>query len=139
MMSFEAVNDKIWDIEADVFLPCAGSRLITQDQIDRLLDSGLQVISSGANVPFADPEIFYGEIAESVDERIAVIPDFIANCGMARVFAYLMGDNIQMTDKSIFEDTSKRIGEALQQSYKKNNSKQNISRTAMEIALKQLV
>ena len=90
MLSFEEINEKIWDVKADVFLPCAGSRLVTQDQIDRLLASGLQVISSGANVPFADPEIFYGEIAESVDERIAVIPDFIANCGMARVFAYLM-------------------------------------------------
>ena len=66
MMSFEAVNDKIWDVEADVFLPCAGSRLITQDQIDRLLVSGLQVISSG-KCSFCDPEIFYGEIAESVD------------------------------------------------------------------------
>ena len=139
MLSFEEVNAKIWDIEADVFLPCAGSRLITQDQIDRLLTSGLKVISSGANVPFADPEIFYGEIAASVDERITVIPDFIANCGMARVFAYLMKDNIEITDQKIFSDTSERISKSLQKVYNKNNSNKNISRTSMEIALKQLI
>ena len=74
-----------------------------------------------------------------VDERVSVLPDFIINCGMARVFAYLMGDNVEITDKAIFRDTSIRIGEALQESFNKNNSKQNISRTAMEIALKQLI
>ena len=58
---------------------------------------------------------------------------------MARVFAYLMGDNIEITDTAIFRDTSKRIGEALQDSYNENNSKQNISRTSMEIALKKLI
>ena len=139
MMSFEEANEKIWSIGADIFVPAAASRLLSQNQLDQMIDGGLEVISSGANVPFADKEIFFGPISKSADERVSVLPDFIANCGMARVFAYLMGDNIEMTDKSIFEDTSKRIGEALQQSYNKNNSKQNISRTAMEIALKQLI
>ena len=139
MMSFEAVNDKIWDVEADVFLPCAGSRLITQDQIDRLLVSGLQVISSGANVPFADPEIFYGEIAESVDERITVIPDFIANCGMARVFAYLMScENIDMSDKAIFEDTSVIIKEALEATHAMRSEVNLLTATAFEKALNTL-
>ena len=139
MMSFEEANEKIWSIGAEIFVPAAASRLLSQNQLDQMIDGGLEVISSGANVPFADKEIFFGPISKSADERVSVLPDFIANCGMARVFAYLMGDNIEMTDKSIFEDTSKRIGESLQQSYNKNNSKQNISRTAMEIALKQLV
>jgi len=139
MLSFEEVNEKIWDIEADVFLPCAGSRLITQDQIDRLLASGLQVISSGANVPFADPEIFYGEIAESVDERIAVIPDFIANCGMARVFAYLMSfENIDMTDEAIFNDTSTIIKDALKSTHEMRAQTDLLTATAFEKALNTL-
>ena len=130
---------KIWDIEADVFLPCAGSRLITQNQMDRLLASGLQVISSGANIPFADPEIFYGEIAESVDERIAVIPDFIANCGMARVFAYLMScENIDMTDQAIFNDTSTIIKNALKATYDMRAQKNLLTATAFEKALNTL-
>lgn len=139
MLSFEEVNEKIWDVEADLFLPCAGSRLVTQDQIDRLLASGLQVISSGANVPFADPEIFYGEIAESVDERIAVIPDFIANCGMARVFAYLMSDeNIDMTDQAIFNDTSMIIKQALEASHSMRSETNLLTATAFEKALNTL-
>ena len=139
MLSFEEVNEKIWDIEADVFLPCAGSRLITQNQIDRLLASGLQVISSGANVPFADPEIFYGEIAESVDERIAVIPDFIANCGMARVFAYLMScENIDMTDEAIFNDTSTIIKYELKATHEMRSQKNLLTATAFKKALNTL-
>ena len=139
MLSFEEVNAKIWDIEADVFLPCAGSRLITQDQIDRLITSGLQVISSGANVPFADPEIFYGEIAESVDERITVIPDFIANCGMARVFAYLMScEKVDMSDKAIFEDTSNIIKDALVASHSIRSEATLLTETAFEKALNTL-
>ena len=139
MMSFEEVNKKIWSVGAEIFVPAAASRLLSQSQLNQMIDGGLEVISSGANVPFADKEIFFGPISKSADERVSVLPDFIANCGMARVFAYLMEDNIEMTDVAIFKDTSDRIGKALQDSYNNNNSKQNISKTAFEIALKQLV
>ena len=139
MMSFEKVNKKIWSVGAEIFVPAAASRLLSQSQLDQMIDGGLEVISSGANVPFADKEIFFGPISKSADERVSVLPDFIANCGMARVFAYLMEDNIEITDVAIFKDTSDRIGKALQDSYNNNNSKQNISKTAFEIALKQLV
>jgi glutamate dehydrogenase/leucine dehydrogenase len=139
MMSFEEVNDKIWDVEADVFLPCAGSRLVTQDGVDRLLAAGMKVISSGANVPFADAEIFYGAIAESVDKKITVIPDFIANCGMARVFAYLMSDEkIDMSDAAIFDDTSKIIKNALLSTYAMRSEQNLLTATAFEKALKTL-
>jgi len=139
MMSFDEVNAKIWDVNADVFLPCAGSRLVNQDQVDRLLAAGVSVISSGANVPFADKEIFYGPIAESVDKRIAVIPDFIANCGMARVFAYLMSDGeVNMSDEAIFNDTSEIIRKALLSTYKLRSEKTLLSATAFEKALKTL-
>ena len=139
MMSFEEVNEKIWSVGAEIFVPAAASRLLSQNQLDQMVENRLEVISSGANVPFADKEIFFGPISKSADERVSVLPDFIANCGMARVFAYLMGDNIEMTDTAIFSDTSNRIKDALQNSYNLNKSKQNISKTAMEIALKKLI
>src|SRR5690606_29901818 len=63
LLSYEEINSKIWDLSADVFIPCAGSRMISEDQLNRMLNSGVKVISSGANVPFADPEIFFGTIA----------------------------------------------------------------------------
>lgn len=76
-------------MSAEIFAPCAASRLVTQEQISTLMDTGLEVISCGANVPFADKEIFFGPIMEFTDKRVSLIPDFISNCGMARVFAYL--------------------------------------------------
>lgn len=138
-ISFEEMNNRIWSLQAEIFAPCAASRLITQDQIDQLIDSGLEVISCGANVPFADKEIFFGPIMEYTDEKVSLIPDFISNCGMARVFAYFMERKVQMTDDAIFEDTSNIIKQAIQDVYNRDSSKINISKTAFEIALKQLI
>ncbi|WGD35241.1 Glu/Leu/Phe/Val dehydrogenase dimerization domain-containing protein [Olleya sp. YS] len=139
MISFKEMNERIWSLETEIFAPCAASRLITQDQIDQMIDTGLEVISCGANVPFADKEIFFGSIMEHTDERVSLIPDFISNCGMARVFAYFMERKVQMTDEAIFNDTSEIIKKAIQKVHAKNNSKLEISKTAFEIALKQLV
>ena len=139
LIPFEEINSKIWSLRAEVFAPCAASRLITQDQIDQLIETGLEVISCGANVPFADKEIFFGSIMEHTDKRVSLIPDFISNCGMARVFAYFMERKVQMTDEAIFNDTSEVIKKALMDVYNNNNSKTGISATAFEIALKQLI
>ncbi|ALM07941.1 amino acid dehydrogenase [Sediminicola sp. YIK13] len=139
MMSFEEINSKIWNIQTEIFAPCAASRLITKDQIGRMIASGLEVISCGANVPFADKEIFFGPIMEYTDEKVSLIPDFISNCGMARVFAYFMERRVPMDDELIFQDTSETIRKAILNIFKQNASKVNLSKTAFEIALKQLV
>ena len=140
LLSYDEINSKIWDLKADVFIPCAGSRMITKDQLTRMVKAGVQVISSGANVPFADPEIFFGPIADEADNTISIIPDFISNCGMARVFAYLMSNDLkEISDKGIFEDTSSTIENALKATHAKNSNKTGIAKTAFEIALNQLV
>jgi glutamate dehydrogenase/leucine dehydrogenase len=138
MIPFETINQQIWNIQAEIFAPCAASRLVQKSQIDQMITSGLEVISSGANVPFADKEIFFGSIMEETDSLVSLIPDFIANCGMARVFAYFMEKKVQMTDEAIFFDTSETIKKALEKTFALNPSKTNISTTAFEIALKQL-
>ena len=139
VIPFEEVNEKVWKLDAEIFAPCAASRLISKDQITNLIDRKLEVISCGANVPFADKEIFFGPIMEYTDERVSLIPDFISNCGMARVFAYFMERRVQMTDEAIFNDTSMTIKNAIQNTFDNNSSKTNISKTAFEVALKQLV
>ncbi len=140
LISFEEANQKIWDIPCDVFLPCAASRLVQEEQLNRLIQSGLQVISCGANVPFADTEIFYGPIAEKADTAISVIPDFIANCGMARVFSYLMShDDGEITDAGIFNDASDIIKTALQAVKKKSPERTHITQQAFSNALQQLM
>ena len=140
LIPYDEINARIWKLKAEVFIPCAGSRMITESQLNDMIAGGMEVISSGANVPFADPEIFFGPIADKADHSISIIPDFISNCGMARVFAYLMSNDLKtITDKGIFEDTSATIKNALIQANSVNPGKTGIAKAAFEIALKQLV
>ena len=141
MVSFEEINNKIWSLPAEIFIPAAASRLVSKNQVQKMIDSGLEVISPGANVPFADKEIFFGPIMEYTDNHLSLLPDFISNCGIARVFAYLMEARVTlpMVDKAIFDDTSTIIKKALQKTFEQRASKTKICSTAFEIALKQLI
>ena len=139
LIPFEEANTAFWSLGADIFAPCAASRLVQKDQIDSLVEHGLEVISCGANVPFADKEIFFGPIMEYADQKASVIPDFIANCGMARVFAYFMERKVFMTDEAIFDDISITLKNAIQRTFEQSNDKKYISSHAFEIALKQLL
>jgi glutamate dehydrogenase/leucine dehydrogenase len=139
LMPFNVVNNKIWDLEFEIFIPAAASRLITKDQVDRMIASKVEVFSCGANVPFADPEIFFGPTGLYADQKFSVIPDFIANCGMARVFAYFMESEVKMDDESIFNDISKTIRKALEKTHRTNKQKTGIAQTSLENALKILV
>ncbi len=137
---FEQINQAIWDVQADVFLPCAASRLVSKDQIERLINKGLKVVSCGANVPFNDPEIFYGPTTEFADSKLSLIPDFIANCGMARVFAYLMSDNdVEVTDKAIFNDVSATIEQSLRSIMLANQTKIGMTKSAFKISLNKII
>lgn len=139
MLSFEEVNKKIWEVPAEIFIPAAASRLVSREQVAQMKKNGLEVVSAGANVPFKDIEIFFGPTMEYADEQVAVIADFIANCGMARVFAYLMGGEVEITDEAIFNDTSATIRTALEQVRELAAGRTGLARTAFEVALQQLV
>ena len=141
MISFDQINNQIWSLPAEIFIPAAASRLVSKEQVQKMIDTGLEVISPGANVPFADKEIFFGPIMEYTDKHISLLPDFISNCGIARVFAYFMESRIElpMQDKAIFDDTSNIIKKALQRTFNKSASKTKICSTAFEIALKELI
>jgi glutamate dehydrogenase/leucine dehydrogenase len=139
MQDFESLNDSIWDLGYEIFIPAASSRLISQNQLDRMIHMGLEVISCGANVPFADSEIFFGPVGLHADNRISVIPDFIANCGMARAFAYFMESEVSMEDEAIFTDSSETIKKALLKAFELNPNKTGIAQASFEMALRQLI
>ncbi|WP_196892086.1 Glu/Leu/Phe/Val dehydrogenase [Aureivirga marina] len=141
MIPFEEMNEKIWSLGAEIFAPAAASRLVTEEQVNTMIANGLEVITPGANVPFADKEIFFGPIMEATDKQVSLLPDFISNCGIARVFAYFMSSQIPlpMQDDAIFADTSNTIKNALEKAHARNSSKTDICKTAFEIALEQLV
>ena len=135
MESFQKINNKIWDLETDIFIPGAASRIVTKDQMKRMINSGLELVSAGANIPFSDNEVFYGPTSEFCDKRISVIPDFISNCGMARAFAFLMSGKKEITDEAVFKDCSNVIKKALLDCYGITTKKTNINSNALEIAL----
>lgn len=139
LISYEEGNQKIWNINAEVFIPAAGSRLVTGEQFDSLLNNNLEVIASGANVPFKDHEIFYGETLKKADELVTVIPDFIANCGMARTFAYLMTEDAEVSSSAIFSDVKKKIKSAVNEVLCENKSGKFFTQTALEIAIGKLL
>jgi glutamate dehydrogenase/leucine dehydrogenase len=139
MMSFEEVNAKIWDLPAEIFIPGAASRLVTEDQVLRMAKAGIEVVSCGANVPFADKEIFMGPISQLADSQFAVVPDFIANCGMARVFGYLMKQDAEVTDTAIFKDVSGIIRSSIMRLHQFNPKNTGLSAKALEMSLTDLV
>lgn len=141
MIPFDECNEKIWSLGSEILIPAAASRLVAKPQVEQLIECGLEVVSCGANVPFDDPEIFYGPTTEFVDSKVALLSDFIANCGMARTFAYLMNPNSheQLTDRGIFEDVSGTIEKALNDIHAKNPSTIRLAESAFKISLDQLI
>lgn len=139
LLGFEEVNERIWEMGAEIFLPCAASRLVTFEQVKRLCAGGLELISSGANVPFADSEIFYGPTYEFADQNVGVIPDFIANCGMARAFTLLMEGHGEVTDEVILGDVSRTIRTALERCHDVSPAPRGVAATALALALEVLV
>ncbi len=139
LLSFEDANERIWDVGAEIFVPAARSRLVTKEQISRMKKKGLELITCGANIPFAEDDIFLGPIGIFADNSVSVIPDFISNTGLSRVFAYLMTDKALLTDEAIFEDVSKAIQTALKKTHQINPEKTKIAQVSLEIALKQLL
>lgn len=139
LMPYDEVNDQIWSLGAEIFIPGAASRLVTTRQVEQMIEGGMEVISCGANVPFADEEIFMGPISRMADENISVIPDFIANCGMARVFAYLMKQGSEVNDTLILKDVSNIIRSALMRVHQFNPKPTGISKKGLELSLSDLV
>jgi len=136
---FAEVNAQIWELGAEIFIPGAGSRLVTKNQVTSLINGQCEVISCGANVPFADPEIFLGEISMYADANIAVVPDFIANCGMARTFGFLMSEKGEVDDVAILKDASDIIGNMMARLHQFNPKTTGLSRKALEMSLTDLV
>lgn len=102
-----------WQTRADIFIPAATSYTIHRERLDQLAAAGVRVIACGANTPFADRERGECAVQQAADERFAIIPDFIANCGMARLFAYLMQEGAAIEEGAMKEDVRRTVREAM--------------------------
>jgi glutamate dehydrogenase/leucine dehydrogenase len=115
-------GDEVFDVQADIFVPAATSHTLTASRLKKIAKSGVEVLSCGANNPFAykassrtlsawvrDMLVLQRE----ADKKFAVIPDFVANCGMARTFAYLMTAGGSTHEAAILGDSGAMIDAAM--------------------------
>ncbi|MGH7465396.1 MAG: hypothetical protein ACREK1_09485, partial [Longimicrobiales bacterium] len=106
-------RSRFWSVPADVFVCAAISESVTPDTLDELERSGVGVIACGSNQPFREVKIGSAVVAQDADCRFSVLPDILANCGMARTFSYLMESNAQPSAEPIFDAVNRTIEEAL--------------------------
>lgn len=139
LIPFEEMSEKVWSLDAEIFLPCARSRMITREQVYTMAKTGMEVLSCGANVPFADEEIFLGPTSIYADGLLSVIPDFIANCGMARAFNYFMGNLGPLEDHAIFQDVTETIRKALSELNAQDSDPRNLGQRGLDSALETLL
>ncbi len=107
-------GEALFDVQADIFVPSARSHTIHSPQLAALKKAGVKVWSCGANNPFwYDPKDARGyagwveqmtALMREADPQFAIIPDFVANSGMARTFAYLMEAGAKADAASILAD-----------------------------------
>lgn len=106
-------RSRFWTAQADVFVCAAISESITPQTLDELERSGVRVIAGGSNQPFREVKVGSTLVAQEADRRFSVIPDILANCGMARTFSYLMESNAEPRAEPIFAAVDSTIEEVL--------------------------
>ena len=80
----------------------------------------MRTIACGANQPFAEAKLGSTRVAQYADQRFAVLPDILANLGMARTFSYLMEPAAQPTARASLQAVRQTISETLDEVLERN-------------------
>lgn len=94
VQDFDAIDAaRIYDVEADVFAPCAAGGLIDAGVADRLR---VDVVCGGANNPLADERA----AARLVERGIVYVPDVVGNAGATIVGASaVLGERARVEER----------------------------------------
>ncbi|MDP9806566.1 glutamate dehydrogenase (NADP+) [Trueperella bonasi] len=84
-------NRKVWDIEADLALPCATQNEIDANDVRAMNANGLQLIAEGANMPLTP-----GAVEVAQNSRILYAPGKAANAGGVATSALEMQQNASL-------------------------------------------
>lgn len=98
---------------ADVFVCAAVSESLSAAALHRLARNGVEVIACGANQPFREAKIGVTRVAQLADRRFSVLPDVMANLGMARTFSYLMRNDANPNPDAILEAVERTVTDVL--------------------------
>ncbi len=110
------------EVPAALYVAAAASGTLSAPVLDSLQGQGVQILACGANRPFTAETFGDTGLERDVDERFAVIPDVIANCGAARSFYHLMRSEREESAERVFESVRIVIEDALDESVERAGS-----------------
>lgn len=125
------LDQELEKLQIDLFIPAAASKLVAESSYDLMKRNGLELIACGANVPFKEEGLLFGPLTEKIDRELALIPDFIANCGVARLFAYLMQKGVEISEEAIFQDIENTMHAAISQLFTQTQQAVKLSENAL--------
>ena len=108
-----AARERFRDTPADIVICAASSGTVGTAELERFERQGVEMIVSGANRPFTAAYPGDTEVEREADRRLAIIPDFIANCGTAHAFAYQMHRSEPATAAEIYDSVEMTVCGAL--------------------------
>lgn len=101
-------KDRIFEVEADIFVPAAMTGVINDKTAPKILDQGIKTIIEAANIPTTPSADQY-----LVNNGVLIIPDFLANSGgVIGSFVEYQG----RTEKEAFDLISYKITKNIKQS-----------------------
>lgn len=110
-----AGRERFLDTPADVFVAAALSGTIDAERLNHLEQLGVDVLVCGANQPFREQSVGATEIQRDADRRFSVLPDILANCGMARTLSFLMESTANSSPHRIFDAVDRTVEDILGQ------------------------
>jgi len=125
------LDEELAKLKIDIFIPAAASKLVAKSSYECMKRNGLELIACGANVPFQEEGLLFGPLTQKIDQEISLIPDFIANCGVARLFAYLMQKDSEISEKAIFEDIETTMLGAISSLYSQSHESVKLTENAL--------
>ena len=114
------VAERFLNTPADVFVCAAISGSLDESVMTQLAAAGVHTIACGANQPFAETRLGSTRVAQYADQRFAVLPDILANLGMARTFSYLMEPGAQPAAPAALNAVERTIAQTLDEVLERN-------------------
>lgn len=108
-----SARTRFWSGPADVFVCAALSGTLDERTLGRLAHAGVRVVACGANQPFREVKAGSTRVQQRADRHFSILPDVLANCGMARTFSYLMEEHAQPHDRGIVAAVDRTICDTL--------------------------
>lgn len=115
-----ADRKRFWQLPADIFVAAACSETVDEPALQRLERQGVQTIACGANQPFREAHLGATRVQSIADHRFSIVPDVIANCGMARAFSYLMCEAGSAEPTAVFRAVDDTIASSLREVLRHN-------------------